>query len=292
MLLAPRARLVQDSPPMRGSAPITFLSSLFALSGLAACEHAEFSLPSSHGGSPPRAPRAVAVDPSKVPSSVVFVVAELGPDRRALVPFACWDHDHRALAEGPACAALVPPQASLRCLGGDPIRLGAKVTSACGDGYEVAPSAASACDVAVWVASGPPPDVLLLPSIEPQTTPVERASLSKIAPAPLEIAQAITIDLDGDEAKDRVYVARGAVLAAFGRAPEQIVSLHSAPEGRFRVKAVTDLDRDALPEMWITTTVAGAGREEHLERIAPNGRVIGIATHRCREEPAVAAPAQ
>ncbi len=272
---------------MRGSVPFTTSVVLFGFaSGLVACEHAEFSLPSSHARSSPRAPRAVAVDPAKVPSSAVFVLAELGPDRRALVPFACWDHGRRSLAEGEACAALVPPQATLRCVGGDPIRLGRKTATRCGDGYEVSASAASGCDVAVWVESGPSPDVILLPSIEPQTTPVERAALGKVAPAPLEIAQAITIDLDGDAAKDRVYVARGAVLGAFGRAPEQMVSLHGAPEGRYRVRAVTDLDRDALPELWVTMSLAsGGGREEHLERVAPDGHVMAIATHRCREEP-------
>jgi hypothetical protein len=270
---------------MRGSVPfIVSLTFVCSVSGLVACEHAEFSLPSSHGHSTPRAPRAAAVDPAKVPSSAVFVIADLGPERRALVPFACWDHDRRALAAGPACASLVPPGATLRCVGGDPIRLGAKASSACGEGYEVSATAASACDVAVWVASGPAPDVILLPSIEPQTTPVERAALAKVAPAPLEVAQAITIDLDGDEAKDRVYVARGAVLGTFGRAPEQLLSFHQVPEGRFRVKAVTDLDRDALPELWITMT-SEAGRQEHLERIAPDGRVLPIATHRCHEEP-------
>ncbi|MDB4994468.1 MAG: hypothetical protein JWM74_1900 [Myxococcaceae bacterium] len=279
---------------MRGSVPFTTSLIVFvSATGLLACEHAEFSLPSSHARSTPRAPRAVAVDPAKVPSSAVFVLADLGPERRALVPFACWDHGHRSLAEGQACGALVPPQATLRCVGGDPIRLGSKTPTACGDGYEVPASAASGCDVAVWVASGPSPDVILLPSIEPQTTPVERAALAKVAPAPLEIAQAITIDLDGDDAKDRVYVARGAVVGAFGRAPEQLLSLHGAPEGRYRVRAVTDLDRDALPEIWITMSLAsGSGREEHLERIAPDGHVLAIATHRCREEPPpVAEPA-
>jgi hypothetical protein len=277
---------------MRENGPFVSIAILSScLGALVACEHAEFSLPSSHGRSTPRAPRAAAVDPSLVPSSAVLVLADLGPDRRALVPFACWDHDRRTLGQGEACAALVPPQATLRCVGGDPVRLGARVTTACGEGREVPASAASGCDVAVWVASGPAPDVILLPSVPPETTPLERAALAKLAPAPLEIAQAITLDLDGDEAKDRVYVAHGAVLGAFGRAPDSLFVLHRASEARYRVKAVTDLDRDARPEIWLTILAGASGRAEVLDRVAPDGRVAPVAAYRCVEAPVAAEPA-
>ncbi len=275
-----------------------------ALALVFGCEHAEFSLPSGHPEGEPPAP--TPMDPAKVPASVAFFRAPTEGGRSLFVPFACFDRTHHVILAGEACSERValPPGAPLNCVGGGSAPAGARSRVACGgEGTTTWPAVEAAglrCDLATWGDAPPLPEVIELPAIEPQVTAEERAALERAAPgAPLELKQAITLDLDHDGAKERVFTTRGAMFVTAGKHAEGAAAAPRvalrAPGEPIRVVAVTDLDHDLVPELWVLRGAGslelgvGAGGEIALERLAPEGTSQRVGAFACAA-PATPAP--
>jgi len=224
---------------MRYAAAARFVT----LAALAGCAYAEISLPES--SSKKTTPVAERVASRAVLARVSGGVAPLG----------CYDAGARLLVGGDACAAMIPDGATLACVGGGALRVVGREPAACPGGRASASTAlrtdgaGAGCSVSTWTASGPAPEVIVIPREAPSATPDEARAVDAEAHEP--IAQSITLDVDGDGARDRLFATSGALLLAYAGAPQPLVIHRDLAQPR--LQGVTDLDGDGRPELWLTT---------------------------------------
>jgi len=283
-------------------------ASLAVVFAAAACAHAELSLPESSGRTeddgpppPPTAPR------------VVFARVDDGSGHAAYTPTVCYEAARHTVLAGAGCADLVPPGAELRCVGAaGKVVVGARTTAACArDATDVEPWPAFpvtgpgvACDVAVW-SQDSGPEVIVVPRVAPRVGPQEQLALKgriqqvyPDATEPVQVAQAVSLDLDADGAKDRLLAVSvaGAPLAVddagvapstapsmlafsgvaltYASAPSDVVLVHRDPRLRWRLRAVMDVDSDGTPELWFTAWSAAAGGADLPSPAAPHVEIV------------------